>query len=148
MRSENGILVDVGEVAGIVDKADVFLVGFANFSERLLVDTRSDERTRPLVRVVPSLGSYQDRIFWLGQNRPTLGMPKGFSFINWPHSPGFLEEAGIWERIRARVDATGDPLSDAACDRAIERLARLELKTMVDAIHGERHVTLWPREED
>src|SRR5207247_9264630 len=86
MRSENGILVDVGEVAGIVDKADVLLVGFANFSERLLVDTRSDRQTRPLIRVVPSLGSYQDRIFWLGQNRPTLGMPNGFSFLNWPHS--------------------------------------------------------------
>ena len=85
MRSENGVLIDVGEVAGIVDKADVFLVGFANFSERLLVDTRSDERTRPLVKVVASLGSFQERIFWLGQNRPTLGMPKAFSFINWPH---------------------------------------------------------------
>src|SRR5207248_2827500 len=122
MRSENGILIDVGEVAGIVDKADVFLVGFANFSERLLVDTRSDERTRPLVKVVPSLGSFQERIFWLGQNRPTLGMPNAFSFIKWPHSPGFLVESGLWERIRERVNGGADRASAAACDRAIERL--------------------------
>jgi len=144
MRSENGILIDVGEVASIVDKADVFLVGFANFSERLLVDTRSDGATRPLVRVVASLGSFQERIFWLGRNRPTLGVPRDFSFINWPHSPGFLEESGIWDRIRSRVDAD----NAAACDRAIERLTRLELKTMLDAIHGDRHVTLWPRDAD
>jgi hypothetical protein len=148
VRSENGILIDVGEVASIVEKADVFLLGFANFSERLLVDTRSNRGTRPLVEVVPSLGSFQERIFWLGQNRPTLGVPQAFSFINWPHSPAFLMESGIWERVRDRVDAGADPTSAAACERAFERLTRLELKTMLDAINGDRHVTLWPRDPD
>jgi len=148
MRSENGVLVDVAEVAKIVDSADVFLVGFSNLSERLLVDTRTDERTRPLVRVVPALGSFQERIFWLGQHRPTLGVPQAFSFINWPHSPAFLSESGVWDRIRRRLDTSGELESAATCDRAIEKLAVLERRSMIDAVRGDRHVTLWPREAD
>ena len=148
MRSENGLLVDVGEINAIIEKADVFLLGFANFSERLLVDTRNDERTPPLVQVVPSLGSYQERIFWLGKNRPSLGLPEAFSFINWPHSPSFLLESGVWERVRARVTAAVDEDAAAVCDEALEKLAALERRSIVDAIDGRRHVTLWPKEPD
>ena len=148
MRSENGLLIDVGEVAAIIEQADVFLLGFANFNERLLVDTRNDDHTWPLIKVVPSLGSFQERILWLRKQRPGLGTPGAFSFINWPHSPSFLPESGIWERVRARVNAATDKEAAAACEAAIGNLMELERRSMVDAIGGHRYVTLWPPEAD
>jgi NADH:ubiquinone oxidoreductase subunit 5 (subunit L)/multisubunit Na+/H+ antiporter MnhA subunit len=45
------------------------------------------------------VASVQERFFWLGQQRPTLGMPKNFMFFAWPHSLRYLEDSGLWRRI-------------------------------------------------
>ena len=43
MYTENGLLVDIGEITDIVRHADVFAVSFRLFPERLLIDTRYDD---------------------------------------------------------------------------------------------------------
>ena len=52
MYSENGVLVDFDEINKLVNTADVFTVAFANFPERLIVDTRSNGIETPMVQVV------------------------------------------------------------------------------------------------
>ena len=49
MYSENGVLVDFDEISKLLSTADVFTVGFATFPERLIVDTRTNERETPMI---------------------------------------------------------------------------------------------------
>jgi len=143
MYTENGLLVDVAEIEHIVTNADVFAAGFRLFPERLLIDTRHDDREIPMVAIVDPVESVQERFFWLGQHRPSLGMPRNFMFFFWPHSIRFLEESGLWVRIRERVVASGFAGAADTCDAAFADLAQRERSATVEAIVGGRYQTLW-----
>ncbi len=147
MHTENGLLVDMEQVRNVVAKADVFAVAFRLFPERLLIDTRSDPDDSdgacglPMVAIVDPVPTVQERFFWLGQHRPSLGMPQNFMFFFWPHSIHYLMESGVWDLVRGRVD--GFDGSDATLDAAIAELSKRERAAHVDAISGEQHHTLW-----
>ena len=145
MYSDNGVIIDVGEVRKVVDNADVFAIGFSNFAERLLIDTRSNSEERPFVQIVEPVDSLKERFFWLGRHRPSLGLPETFMFFAWPHSPAYLVESGIWDRIRARVGADQDEEMERECASALRGLNDLERDEMVSAIKGEGYFTTWPR---
>ena len=147
MYSENGVLVDLDDVAKLVSQADVFTVGFANFPERLIVDTRANMKEAPLVQVVEPASGPRERLSWLQRRRPSLGAPRAFSFMAWPHSPAFMQETGVWDRIRRQVNADADLSIDAQCDQAIRQLQNLDFEAMLAVLRGERCLTLWPREE-
>jgi len=149
MYTENGLLVDLGEIREIVTNADVFTGAFRLFPERLLVDTRHDptdasgECSTPMVAIVDPVASVQERFFWLGQHRPSLGMPAKFMFFYWPHSIRFLEESGIWEAVRERVAGIGFDGARQTCDDAIADLKVRERAVEAAAIRGVRFQTLW-----
>jgi len=143
MYTENGVLVDVGEMRQVVAQADVFAVGFRLFPERLLVDTRHNEQESPLVRVVEPVSSVQERFFWLGKERPSLGMPERFAFFVWPHSIDFLEGSGLWAAICQRAACRPD--ADAMCRAALEELHAHERQATLAAVRGERYHNLWAR---
>jgi hypothetical protein len=143
VQSDNGLLIDVGQVRGIVENADVFAIGFSNFAQRLLVDTRSNDTDGPLVQVVEPLNSVQERLFWLGKERGSFGMPESFTFFAWPHSLKFLEQSGLWQRIRDRVGAARDNDSARQCEEALNELRELEGRVVAAAITGEGFVSLW-----
>jgi hypothetical protein len=153
MYTENGLLVDISEIADIVRHADVFAVSFRLFPERLLIDTRHDEAdadgvcTMPMVAIVDPVASVQERFFWLGQHRPALGMPKNFMFFHWPHSVRYLDESGVWERIRSRVTATHFSGARETCGDALHDLLDRERTATIEAIEGMRYQTLWSARE-
>ena len=149
MYTENGVLLDLNEINEIVRHADVFAVSFRLFPERLLIDARFDESdasgacTMPMVAIVDPVASVQERFFWLGQHRAALGMPKNFEFFLWPHSMRYMEESGLWERIRRRITASRFEGAGETCDAALNDLIERERAATVDAITGSRHQTLW-----
>jgi hypothetical protein len=145
MFTENGLMVDIGELTQVVTQCDVFAAGFRLFPERLLVDTRSNKELPPFISVVEPVSSVQERFFWLGQKRPQFGMPQQFMFFVWPHSIEFFEESGLVERIRDRLRQGGWPRATAMCDEAMAELHRLESKANVNAIKGENYHTFWAR---
>lgn len=146
MFSENGVLVDFEEITKLIEAADVFTVGFATFGERLLVDARSNETETPMIQVVEPARSARERMNWLHRRRPSLGAPEAFSFFAWPHSPAFLVQSGIWDRIRNRVEQ-GDPQVGVQCDLAIRQLLNLDREATMAILRGEHCLTLWPREK-
>lgn len=148
MYSENGVLVDFDEISKLLNTADVFTVGFATFPERLLVDTRSNESETPMVQVVEPAQSAKHRVVWLGRRRPSLGAPESFSFFNWPHSPNFMVQSGIWDRIRRSVDAEGTLEVGVQCDLAIKQLHNLDKAATFALLKGEHCLTLWPHQDD
>jgi hypothetical protein len=151
MATENGLLVDLDEIRTIVQQADVFTASFRLFPERLLVDTRFDggdpegQCGLPMMAIVEPVASVQERFFWLGQHRPSLGMPKQFMFFYWPHSIRYLEESGVWAVVRERLASTGAMGVTATCDAAMEDLLEREHAAHVDAIKGEKFHTVWSR---
>jgi hypothetical protein len=148
MYSENGVLVDFEEINKLVDEADVFVVGFSNFAERLLVDSRVNHKEIPLVQVVePSTGA-RARLAWLMRRRPSLGQPEAFSFFAWPHSPSFMRETGVWDHIRRKVDAAADVEVGGQCETALRQLENLDMEAAMAILRGERCITLWPRDEN
>ena len=72
MFTENGLLIDLEEVAKVVDGCDVFTIGFRTFPERLIVDTRETEHVGPLAQVVGPVSSVEERFHWLGRERPEV----------------------------------------------------------------------------
>jgi hypothetical protein len=149
MYTENGVTIDLNEVRKVIAEADVFAVGFRLFPERLLIDTRHDARDpegpcgTPMVAIVDPVATVQERFFWLGQHRPSLGMPNDFRFFYWPHGIRFLEDSTVWGDLRKRIVASGFEGAGATCDAAFADLLSRERKANVDAIRGERHHTLW-----
>jgi hypothetical protein len=146
MHSENGVLVDFEEIGKLVETADVFTVGFANFPERLIVDARSNEIETPMVQVVEPARSARDRLNWLNRRRPSLGAPEAFSFFAWPHSPSFMVQSGVWDGIRNRVEM--DTNVGVQCDLAMKQLLNLDHEASLSVLRGDHCLTLWPREPD
>lgn len=149
MHTENGLLVDLKQVRQIIERPDVLTVAFRLFPERLLIDTRFDEQDpegpagMPMVAIVDPVQSVEERFYWLGQHRPGLGAPQQFMFFFWPHSVRYLEESGVWSRIRDRIVATGFPGAADTVDAALRDLASRERDANIAAIRGDRHHTLW-----
>jgi hypothetical protein len=143
MHMENGLLVDITQIGDIVRQADVFAVGFRLFPERLIVDARHNDREIPMVAIVDPVESLQERYFWFGQHRPSLGIPEQFQFFFWPHSVPYLEESGLWGDISRRVERIGFAGARETCDAAILDLIERERKANVDAILGRRFQTIW-----
>jgi hypothetical protein len=148
MYSENGVLVDFEEITKLMESADVFTVGFATFPERLIVDTRSNLNETPMIQVVEPARSARDRMVWLSRRRPSLGVPEAFSFFAWPHSPTFMVQSGIWDRLRRRVGADDDVEVGIQCDLAIKQLLNLDREATYALLKGEHCLTLWPHQDD
>jgi hypothetical protein len=139
MYREDGQVVELDKVRSAIEGADVLIVGFPGFLQRLLVDARAAAGAGTLVEVVEPLGGVEERMFWLGQNRPQFGMPERFTFFVWPHSIDFMEETGVAETLREVVDLDGQ----AQVDAALVQLRTLERASARAAINGEPWRTLW-----
>ena len=147
MYGDNGIMVDFEAMGKIIAASDVFVLGFAHFTERLLVDARSNEKEAPLVQLVEPAGSPPERLAWLHRRRPSLGVAQSVSFFAWPHSLSFLVESNVWDQIRHRVCADIDPEVRAQCDLALKQMQNLEVSASQALLRGEQCFTLWPRQE-
>lgn len=145
MFTENGVLIDFEELRKVVDECDVFTVGFRLFPQRMIVDTRSNGSEGPMLEVVEPVTTVEERFFWLGQRRPSFGVPKRFTFFIWPHSIGYFEESGVGDLIRRRVYPE-DPDTGRQMAEAMIRLHTLEQKAVQDAITGTNCHTIWPRD--
>ena len=138
-------MVDLDELRRVVEECDVFAIGFRLFPQRLIVDTRAANEVGPMVEVVEPVGTVEERFFWLGKQRPSLGVPERFTFFVWPHPLAFLAESGIADNIRQRLIAGDRPDVAEAVDKVLAELERLEREAVRDAILGENHHAIWQR---
>ena len=139
MYGENGQLVDVEAVGEAIDRSDVLTIGFRSFSERLIVDSRRNEAVGPMVRVVEPVGGVEERMFWLGRNRPQFGLPEQFTFFVWPHSIDLFESLGLDATLLAHIGADGT----AQLAVAMDEVRRLERSSRRSSIDGDQWRTLW-----
>lgn len=139
MYGENGQLVDVEAVGEAIDRSDVLTIGFRSFPERLIVDSRRNEAVGPMVRVVEPVSGVEERMFWLGRNRPQFGLPEQFTFFVWPHSIDLFENVGLNSTL---LDHVGDG-GTAQLAVAFDEIRRLERASRRSSIDGDQWRTLW-----
>jgi hypothetical protein len=142
--TENGVLIDLEEVAKVVDTCDVFTVGFRMFPERVIIDTREKEDAGPLMRVVEPVATVEERFHWLGRERPAFPAPERFAFFVWPHSLEFFESSGLAQRIGDRLRESERPPVARMVAEVLEELRRLERQAVQQALAGEGYRSLWP----
>ena len=136
MFHDNAIEVDLQAMRELLGRADVLAIGFPAFAERLLIDTRSNQREGPLVTIVGPVSTVQERYMWLGQHRGAFGAPEAFSFFVWPKSVSSLTRSGELEPMRRRL-ALGRPEAAVSLDDQLAELDRLEHAAMLMAIRGD-----------
>jgi hypothetical protein len=143
--TENGVMIDLEELRKVVESCDVFTVGFRLFPQRVLVDTRSTDAEGPMIEIVEPVNTIEERFFWLGQRRPSFGVPERFTFFIWPHSISYLEESGVMDQIRKRIYPQ-DPERGRQVAHVLYQLHVMEQQAVQDAISGKNYHTLWERE--
>lgn len=142
----NDFGIDLDEIFKVLDTADVLIIRFQLVDQRLLIDARHTELDPPLVKLVPRAGSVEERFRSLKQLRPRLPLPDKIMSFQWPRHVRLLADAGVWERIVARMTASGHPKMHEMCDNVWRELLIAERREEIAAIRGgEGFQTLWER---
>lgn len=142
MRNENGITIDEQALEKLLKTADLITIGFTLFPERLLVDTRSNDREGQFADMVEPVSSVQERYMWLGKHRGGFGAPEGFAFFIWPHTVRGLIERDMLAPLKLRLTAEGLADLEVALATAVE----LERQAMMEVVRGsDRWPAVWER---
>lgn len=137
--------IDLDEVRRVIDAAEVLVVRFSVTDRRLLVDSRTNDDTGPLIRVVAPATSAEERFRSLKIMRPRFRVPERILTFQWPRHARALAEAGIWDQIARRLVALGWTDTAQQCDEAYTALIEAERSIEATAITGaEGFQTLWP----
>lgn len=129
----------------MIAEAEVLVVGFTMFAERLLLDTRSTDAVPPMIQVVPPVASVEERLTELRRTRPQFPPPERFYFFIWPLRIATFEQSGLWQRMVLRVLEAGHAKVGGDCNHALERLYQLEREDVQEALQGARYQTIWQR---
>lgn len=142
MQSENGTKVDLEALNDLLRRADVLTIGFTLFPDRILVDTRTNDRQGQLVTMAEPVGNVQERYLWLGRHRGAFPAPQAFSFFVWPHSVRDLLDRRILAELEARLDRDAAEQLVLVLDQA----ASMERRAIISAVRGdENYPALWQR---
>jgi hypothetical protein len=143
----NDFGLDLDEIFNVLDTADVLIIRFQLVDQRLLIDARGTELDAPLVKLVARAGSVEERFRSLKELRPRMPLPDKIMSFQWPRHVRVLEDAGVWQRIVARMKASGHPGMDEMCSGVWNELITAERREEIAAIRGgEGFQTLWERE--
>jgi hypothetical protein len=142
MRSENGTRVDLEALNELLRRADVLTIGFSLFTDRILVDTRTNDRQGQLVTLAEPVGSVQERYLWLGRHRGAFPAPQAFSFFVWPHTVRELIDRNSLAELEARLE----PEAAQQFTLLLDKAAAMERQAILSAVRGdENYPALWQR---
>lgn len=140
MENEYGI--DVHEVLGVINSADVFVIMFEHLERRLLVDARTAGTEGPMARVVERVRNADERFRDLRRLRPRFPSPERIVAFRWPRTVKTLVSSGLWQAIDDRLRSLG--ASEWTCKAVLSELEQEELLEEQKAIRGdEPWRTLW-----
>lgn len=136
----------VDGVFRFIENAEVMAVFFPKFGQSVVVDVREKNDEPPLVRVVPMAQSIAERLRTIKRMRPGLPRPEDIVAVPWVGYVDALKSSGLWGRVVARVEATGNAEAIDATGKVFEELLHIERLELAQVIIGEQYETLWPRE--
>jgi hypothetical protein len=137
--------IDLGEVRENIDSADVLAIYFPILRKTLLIDARSNDIDKPMIKVVPMASTPEERFRSLKQMRPRFSRPDSITIIPWPKYVASLARLGIWDHIIRRFADLGDPELVRNCKACLKELLTLERDEIHHAVSGETYEALWSR---
>ena len=137
--------IDLDRVVQNIDEADVITIYFPLLGKTLILDTRRNENTGPLITIVPIATDSVARYQSFRKLRPSFPRPQSISMIPWSRRIESLTRLGIWSHVMDRVkDLTPDYRSFVeAADLCLHELRELEMLELLRAVSGEQYQTLW-----
>ena len=135
----------LNQVLAGISEAEIVTIFFPLLRRALVIDTRHDVDTAQMVRVMPQVGSMEERIAVIEGLRPQFGKVRSILGIPWIKSVNTLAEQGVVEQLEKRLSDSGMPLLKArmAVSEALAELTRIEHRAYVSMIMGEGYQTLW-----
>lgn len=134
LNVEDDLGVELSEVLSVVNSAEVFVVMFAMFERRLLVDARTGSEG-PLIRVVDRVRNSDERFRELQRMRPRFPAPDRIVAFPWPRSIRTFVECGVWDAIQQRMISLG--AAESTCLAVLAELRQEERKEEIRAVKGE-----------
>jgi hypothetical protein len=139
--------MNLDEVKGVIDTAEVLVIRFAILEKRLLMDARHSEKEAPLLQLVPKASSVEERFRSLKQLRPHFTLPDKIMSFTWPRHVETFRVAGLWQRILDRLAASGHAGLDEQAEAVFQELVREETTEILTAIRGgDNYQSLWERQ--
>jgi hypothetical protein len=142
---DNEFGLNYAEIQRNFDHAEVISVYFPLLAKTLVMDLRTRPGVEPMIKVMPMVGSLEERYRSLRRLRPQFEQPEAISFVPWPKYVDALVRLGLWDRLTTRLKAGGYHRSLSEADEALDELRQLERSTMSGAILGRGFKTLWSR---
>ncbi|MFQ5878760.1 MAG: hypothetical protein ACE5IZ_01090 [Dehalococcoidia bacterium] len=138
--------LDLEDVRRVIATAEVLVVRFAILEKRLLLDTRQNDSEGPLIRLVPRVGSVEERFRHLKQMRPRFPLPEKIMSFMWPRQVETFRASGLWQCIVDRLAQSNVPGMLEQCETVYQELLQEERKEVLGAIRGgEGYQSLWER---
>lgn len=139
--------IDLDEVMQIIATSDVIVVRFSTVEKRLLLDFRTSDQERPMVRLVNRVRSAEERFRDLRRLRPGLTLPDQIMTFHWPRHVASLERMGILDRVIEKLRTMGYPDMEKTCRKVFQDLLSLERAELIAAIRGEGYQALWEKKK-
>jgi hypothetical protein len=140
---DGDFVLDLEDVNDSVEHAEVMSMSFPKFNQALVIDTRSNRSDGPLVCIMPMVGSPQERIRSIRKVRGGFPRIESLTVIPWPRYVDSLVSLGVWDRIVARLTASGHNAPNDVCDALLKDLRRLEKEEIAAVLSGENYHTIW-----
>ena len=140
---DDEFIFNLDEVMSNIDNAEVMSLFFPNFRKAVVIDTRSDDREGPMVRILPMAASPQERLRTVRRLRPTLPRLRTLTLIPWPRYVESLVALGVWARIVNRLRQAGHDDVEQRCDAVLLDLRKLERLELAAVVRGENYHTVW-----
>ena len=144
---DGGFELDIDAVCENIAEAEIVTLYFPLLRKTLLLDTRSNADAPVYIGVLPMASNSAERFESLKRLRPQFRRPDSITMIPWAGGIGLLEDAGVWERILARLGEGGDPMALARARDCLGALHKLERQELGNAIRGEQYETVWHNPE-
>ena len=133
-------------IAASIAEANVISILFPALRRSLVVDTRVDEEHDPLVRIMPQVNSFEERIRTIEEIRPRLGKVRAILGIPWMRSLRELEDARVPDGLVERLVSAGVSPHEAQnlVSGALRQLKNYEQMAFERLVKGQGFSTLWP----
>jgi hypothetical protein len=137
----------LSQVLSGIAEAEIITIFFPLLRRALVIDTRHDEQTEHMIRVMPQASSMDERIGSIEKLRPQFGKVHSILGIPWMKSVRALREQQITDRLIDRLQRADMPRSKAVdmLNKTLDQLWRLERLGFERMIKGDGYSTLWTK---
>ena len=135
--------LDINKVMESLENGEVISISFPRFNKALVIDTRQNNSTGPLIMISPTVRSPRERIRTLRRMRPGFPKVNMMTVIPWAKSVESLVSTGIWDKVLNRMKREDYPQNERKCGKILRDLYQLEKAELTEVLIGDSYHTLW-----